>query len=160
MLEQEKKMLVEPLGIRFEQYGLPPMAGRIFGCLVLADPPYLTFDEIRECLDASKSTISTNLNFLMQGDCLIDYLTLPGDRKRYFRINSKKWLQKIQDFPKDMEMSNELLTEIIHFREENGMTPFPDVDKLKCFHDFITHKLKGIMEEWEIYYANQQQTNK
>lgn len=156
MSELEKKIIVERLGIRFEHYGLPPMAGRIFGCLVLADPPYLTFDEIREYLDASKSTISTNLNFLMQGDCLIEYITLPGDRKRYFRINSAKWLQKIQDFPKDMEMSNELLTEIIQHRNQFGMTPFPDMDKLKCFHDFITIKLKGIMDEWEIFYATQQ----
>lgn len=159
MSADEKKMLVERLGIRFEQYGLPPMAGRIFGCLVLADPPYMTFDEIRDYLDASKSTISTNLNFLMQGDCLIEYITLPGDRKRYFRVNSTKWLQKIQHFPQEMETSNELLKEIILFRNQYGMTPFPDMEKLKCFHDFVTEKLRGIMNEWEEYYATQLKTN-
>ena len=160
MSEQEKKAFVERIGVRFEQAGFPPMSGRIFGCLVLADPPYLTFDEIREYLDASKSTISANLNMLMQGDCLIDYMTLPGDRKRYFRINPSKWLGKIKDFPKDMENGRVIMKEIIEFRDKHGMEPFPEIEKIQSFHDFMSERLPALMEEWEKHYASKQSGNR
>src|SRR5688500_5555046 len=82
---------IEKVGVSLEQIGFPRMVGRTLGYLMVSDPPHRTFNEIQEYLQASKSSISTSLQFLLnQG--LIGYFTLPGDRKRYFRFNAESWL--------------------------------------------------------------------
>ncbi len=65
--------------------GLSPLSARIFSLLVLSDGEGVTFDEFVERLEASKSSISTNLQ-LLQSSGRIAYCTKPGDRKRYFKI--------------------------------------------------------------------------
>lgn len=45
-----------------------------------------TFDEIIEITQASKSSVSTQLNLLLQTK-KVEYFTKSGDRKRYFRAS-------------------------------------------------------------------------
>ncbi|TXK72601.1 GbsR/MarR family transcriptional regulator [Mesonia sp. HuA40] len=85
---EEKKNLVERLGIQFErELNITPLAARILALLILTPSEGLTFDEITQITGASKSSISTNVNLLLQLKT-IDYFTKPGDRKRYFKVTS------------------------------------------------------------------------
>ncbi len=94
-LEGAKKEHIEKTGVFFEKSGFPRMVGRVLGYLLIAEPPYKTFNEIQAYLQASKSSISTSLQFLLnQG--LVGYFTLPGDRKRYFRLNAENWLEMMR----------------------------------------------------------------
>jgi hypothetical protein len=93
--EAAKKEHIEKVGVFFEKSGFPRMVGRVLGFLLIAEPPHKTFNEIQEYLQASKSSISTSLQFLLnQG--LIGYFTQPGDRKRYFRLNVENWLEMMR----------------------------------------------------------------
>jgi DNA-binding transcriptional regulator GbsR (MarR family) len=84
---EEKKKLVEHLGIHFErESNITPLAARILALLILTPSEGLTFDEITQITGASKSSISTNVNLLLQLKN-IDYFTKPGDRKRYFKVS-------------------------------------------------------------------------
>lgn len=79
-------MLTEELGVYFETHDdMSPLSARIFSVLVLSDFEGVTFEEFVERLEASKSSISTNLQ-LLQGSGTVIYRTKPGDRKRYFKI--------------------------------------------------------------------------
>ena len=70
----------------FENHdGLSPLSARIFSLLVLSEGDGVTFEKFVERLEASKSSISTNLQ-LLQSSGRITYGTKPGDRKRYFKI--------------------------------------------------------------------------
>lgn len=85
-LEAECNLLTEELGVYFENHdGLSPLSARIFSLLVLSDGEGVTFEEFVERLEASKSSISTNLQ-LLQYSGSVTYCTKPGDRKRYFKI--------------------------------------------------------------------------
>ena len=93
--EAAKKEHIERVGVFFEKSGFPRMVGRVLGYLLIAEPPHKTFNEIQEYLQASKSSISTSLQFLLnQG--LVGYFTLPGDRKRYFKLNVETWLEMMR----------------------------------------------------------------
>lgn len=86
-LMAEKMMLVEELGVHFEcADNLAPLASRIFVYLILKGIEGATFEELTEKLEASKSSISTNLQ-LLQSIGRITYYTKCGDRKRYFKIS-------------------------------------------------------------------------
>ncbi len=92
MVTASKEELIEELGMHFEVlYHLPPLASRIYAILILNGYDGMTFDQIMEQTEASKSSVSTGINLLMQTN-KIEYFTKAGDRKRYFR-NRKNHLK-------------------------------------------------------------------
>src|SRR5215475_10862581 len=46
------------------QHGLPPMAGRMLGYLLICDPPQQTIDQLAEALLASRSAITGAVKLL------------------------------------------------------------------------------------------------
>lgn len=84
------EQFVEDMGLYFERNGLTRMAGRIIGWLMICQPPHQTMSEIVSVLGASKSSVSTALALLNQVN-LIDRISLPGERRDYFRINPDFW---------------------------------------------------------------------
>jgi len=62
--------------------------GKVIGYLIVTEPPYHSFEEIQADLHLSKGSVSNTLKIMeMQG--LIEYFTVAGDRKRYFRLALK-----------------------------------------------------------------------
>ena len=99
-MENQQKIFIEKIGVKTEKMGYSPLSGRILGALLLAEPPYMTFDYLCEFLSASKSSISNNLNVLMkEGVNMIEYFTIPGDRKRYFKISFENWNKHLKNIP-------------------------------------------------------------
>jgi len=85
-LQDEKKNFLEEVGIVFEHTGLPRMAGRVFGWLLISDPPYQSPAELAEVLLASKGSISTNIRLLTQIG-LVERFVIPGERHDHFRLS-------------------------------------------------------------------------
>ncbi len=83
MLEPREKV-IEDFGLYFEQYGLPRILGRIYGLLLITDQPALGLDDMAEQLNISKASASTTARQL-QAFTLIEKVSLPGDRRDYYR---------------------------------------------------------------------------
>jgi len=82
---KRQKELVETMGRVYEKEGFQPIAGRILGLLIIMDKEQFTFDEIVEELQISKGSASNALRILEIRE-FIEYITKPGDRKRYFQL--------------------------------------------------------------------------
>ena len=96
-LIKEKLALVEELGVHMEcADNLSPLASRIFIYLILNGSEGATFDELIEKLEASKSSISTNLQ-LLQSMGRITYYTKCGDRKRYFKVSANYFISRLDN---------------------------------------------------------------
>lgn len=96
-LIKEKLALVEELGVHIEcADNLAPLASRIFIYLILNGSEGATFDELIEKLEASKSSISTNLQ-LLQTMGRITYYTKCGDRKRYFKVSANYFISRLDN---------------------------------------------------------------
>lgn len=152
MMNDKKKIFIEKIGVRVEKMGYSPVAGRIFGTLLLAEPPHMTFDELCEALSASKSSISTNLNFLMKdSDSIVEYFTLPGDRKRYFKISTTNWKSHLNMIPEEFKNSNQLLQEILSYRTEYKLEESftKDLQEILSFYQFMESHLPKLYAEWE-----------
>jgi len=87
MVNEEKRTreAIEESGKVFEKFDLTPMQGRIVAYFTVSDPPEKTFDDLVKYFNASKSSVSNSLNYLLQNK-IIDYKTFASDRKRYFYI--------------------------------------------------------------------------
>ena len=87
----EEKHFVEDISLFFEEVGLPRMAGRILGVLLIASPPEQSIDELCHVLQASKSAVSTSARLLMETG-LIERVPPPVPRRVYFRFKTGGWL--------------------------------------------------------------------
>jgi len=109
--QEEKDELIELFGIHFETYyNLPPCASRLLGILILnSRTKGLTFEELVEQENASKSTISTNINLLLKLG-KISYYTKPGDRKKYFLPSPPS--ERIQNHLKFLDSEKKMLMRV------------------------------------------------
>jgi predicted transcriptional regulator len=75
---------VERAGLLTEREGLPRIAGRIFGLLLL-EPAELSLDEIAERLSVSRASVSTDARRLEQIG-ILERVGRLGDRRSYYRL--------------------------------------------------------------------------
>ena len=78
-----ESQFVEEMGQFLGSIGMTPMAGRMWGYLLICDPPDQTAADIAEALHASRGAISGTAR-LLAGPGLIRRSTRPGDRREYF----------------------------------------------------------------------------
>lgn len=148
VLTTKQQELVERFGVLNEKYGLPPAECRIWGLFLVADKVELTFDEIRETLNLSKSATSNALNRL-QVTNHVEYITKLGDRKRYFRCNMSSWTERTAaNFEKFNEL-NIILKDILSIRDPKSETFNRDLEKVTEFLDFLYHELAMAIGKWE-----------
>ncbi len=94
-LSNEERSFVEEVGIVFEQTGLPRMAGRVFGWLLISEPVFQSPSELAEVLMASKGSISTTVRLLIQMG-LIERHIIPGERHDHFQISEDAMKRMVQ----------------------------------------------------------------
>jgi DNA-binding transcriptional regulator GbsR (MarR family) len=71
--------------------GLPRMAGRVLGVLLICDPPEQSLTDLSEILQASKSSMSTTTRLLVEMG-LIERVPSPVPRQVYFQFRSGGWV--------------------------------------------------------------------
>jgi DNA-binding transcriptional regulator GbsR (MarR family) len=86
----EEIHFIEDIGLYFEQMGLPRMAGRILGALLISDPPSQSITDLVERLKASKSSISIMARLLVERG-LIERVASPVPRRDYYRFKPGGW---------------------------------------------------------------------
>lgn len=82
---------IEDIGLYFEQMGLPRMAGRILGALLISDPPSQSITDLGERLQASKGSISIMARLLVERG-LIERVASPIPRRDYYRFKPGGWI--------------------------------------------------------------------
>lgn len=80
---------IERMGLTLEGEGLPRIAGRLFGFLLVFPEAY-SLDELAEKLQVSKASISTNARQLEEHG-ILQRISSPGDRRDYYRMAPDAW---------------------------------------------------------------------
>ncbi len=91
----ETKHFIEDIGLFFEQMGLPRMAGRILGVLLISDPAAQSITDITQELQASKSSVSIMARLLVENG-LIERVASPIPRRDFYRFRSDGWVQYLR----------------------------------------------------------------
>jgi DNA-binding transcriptional regulator GbsR (MarR family) len=87
----EEMHFIEDIGLFFEQMGLPRMAGRILGVLLISDPPAQSITDLAQKLKASKSSISIMARLLVEHG-LVERVASPVPRRDYYRFKPGGWI--------------------------------------------------------------------
>jgi DNA-binding transcriptional regulator GbsR (MarR family) len=147
-LNEKQKSVIEKIGISFEKLGMQPAASRVLGLLHVADKPELTFDEITDCLQISKSATSNAINLLLQTE-QIEYTTFSGDRKRYFRLKISNWRENFAKKIEGMTSFNILLREVLEVRTQETPEFNTTLGELINFLDYVNMRLPTLLQDWE-----------
>lgn len=116
---QKQKELIEFIGRENERDGYQPVAARILGLLMVMDKEEYTFDEIVEELKISKSSASNALkNLEIRG--VIEYVTYPGNRKRYFRFISTEIGGMINEIEKKFQKNIDTIRQAIDLKKDKN----------------------------------------
>lgn len=147
-LTDKKLQLIEELGVLYEQSGMQPAAARILALLTVSDRYELSFEEIYETLNISKSAASNAINFLLNTDRL-EYTTHPGERKRYFRCKVKSMKEGVQKSLAGMEAFNNILKQVLEQRSKETKEFNTSLTEVTQFLDFLQQELPAVIEKWE-----------
>jgi len=150
----ENDRLVEEIGMAIEQRAeLTPLAARIYAALILSSEAGLTFDEIVEWHQASKSSVSNNLNVLLKLK-YVEYYTKHGDRKRYFRTSKYYVKSAMEKYHEHFERELRILEKINAFNKRNNPEKFKNEKSVgTLYHEYLSdlnagfkNKIKEIEE--------------
>lgn len=147
-LSDKKLNLIEELGMHFEKSGMQPTASRIFSLLMIADNNELTFEEIYEILNISKSAASNSINFLIASDQVEDF-TKPGERKRYFRCKIKSLKEGVQKMLMSMDYFNSILKKVLEERSSDTKEFNRGLEEVVSYLDFMKMELPALFLKWE-----------
>ncbi|MBW3521514.1 MULTISPECIES: GbsR/MarR family transcriptional regulator [Chryseobacterium] len=142
-LEVDEKIFQDAVKFYGTVLNLPPLASKIYSYLIFDfDKVGITFDEFVEVFSASKSSISTNLNLLINSELIIDVNKM-DERKRYFfanddykKIRFEKIVQKMQDELK-------LLDDLKNFRKTEHKE---DDERIEVYKALLNKNITNIQE--------------
>ncbi|MBD1260209.1 MarR family transcriptional regulator [Maribacter polysiphoniae] len=147
--EEYRKGLIEDLGIHFEnEYSLPPLSARIFASLIMTEEDGLTFDDCLTRRGASKSSISTSLNLLLQMG-FIKYFTKSRDRKRYYTVAAKDsfMVKKLSKALKQLENEEKMMGKLADYNEKFNPEKFKSSQKMKKIYMNCLKEQKDIFQK-------------
>lgn len=144
----EEKHFIEDFGLLFEESGHPRMAGRILGCLLISDPPYLSTTELAEILQASKGSLSTMTRFLLQMG-LIERVGLPGHRRDYFQIKSGAWTQLVRHAVYELSALRKLAERGLELMEAQDSELKQRLQEARDLFSYMEREYPLLIERWE-----------
>lgn len=112
---KEKRNLIEEVGLQIQgKHNFTPLAARIYAILILSPAGGCTFENLINLTKASKSSVSTNLNLLVQLK-YVEFFTKSGDRKRYFRTTQHYLRHTLEEYLALIEKELEVVEKINKF---------------------------------------------
>lgn len=147
-LSKMQETLIEKLGIANEKGGLQPAPARVLALLLVSDVTELTFDEIHETLNMSKSAASNAINLLLTTN-KIDYMTKMGDRKRYFSSKVMYWQDNLKAELTNLNLVADLLKEVHSQRPKSTIDFNKKLKDVIEFIEFLHSEIPTIYEKWE-----------
>ena len=143
-----EREFVEEFGIVMEQTGLPRMAGRILGWLLISTPPHQSSEQLVNGLEASKGSISSMTRFLIQVS-LIERMSLPGIRRDYFRIRPDAWHNMIRRGLEDeIKMVRQLAERALELLTDKPLLTRRWLEEMCNVYNFLEREFPTLLERW------------
>ena len=105
--DHELSQFIEEMGLLTESEGLPRIAGRIMGLLIIEDEA-VGFSELSARLKVSRASVSTNTR-LLETLGIIERTARVGERQDFFQISTNPYLRFLQGASDRLSRSKEVV---------------------------------------------------
>lgn len=138
---------IERMGLAHAEEGLPRISGRLMGLMLLEGGP-LSFDQIAERLQVSRSSVSTNARIL-EGQGIIERTGIPGDRQVYYRLADDPYFGLLATVLRRKRQVKRIVEETLEELEDPDGERYRRLDAMLRFHELVTTKLEQILDSWQ-----------
>lgn len=132
----------------FAKEGMPLIAGRVIGWLLISDPPTQTAAELAEVLQVSRSSVGNATRMLTPGG-LVEGVRRRGDRQEYFRIAADGWSRMLTrryayaaDFHQLTGQGLDVLADAPAERRER-------LENVHDLYGFLADELPALIRRWQ-----------
>ncbi|MHB0857366.1 MAG: GbsR/MarR family transcriptional regulator [Anaerolineae bacterium] len=144
----ERRRFVEDMGLYYEQEGLPRMAGRLVGWLLVCDPPHQSMTELAAALQASKGSISTTSRLLLQSG-QIERIALGGDRQTYYRLAPDLWSRLIRERQRRLGELREMADRGLVLLEGQATETRQRLEGMRNLFAYWEREAPGLLARWD-----------
>lgn len=145
-MEETTISLVERFGLRFEADGLPRIAGRMLGLLMVSAEPR-SLEELAEQLQASRTSANTNARLLERLGA-VERVSRPGERRDYYRVVENLHERMLDARLEQMKTTRDLLSQAVSCPNAQS----PQVQDRLCsfarFYEDMVSVLEAAKRRW------------
>lgn len=144
-MDQPADDFIETMGRHFEEEGVPRIAGRLLGLLMLLEEE-LSLDDLAERLQVSKGSVSSNAR-LLEDWGVAERITHSGDRRDFYRVSRGIPQRLVRRQISRLELLNERLA---HARVELAALPPAVAERFTVsaqFNEMVIRSLRGLQNE-------------
>ena len=145
--ETKQRQFIEEMGDLIGEHGLPHMAGRVIGALIVCSPPIMSLDQLADTLQASKGSISMSTQLLLRLG-IITRVSVPGERKHYVQIQPRMGESLFLDRSDHVERHLSVIRTGLEAKANEPIEVRERLIEMKVFFEFILQELPGISERW------------
>lgn len=142
---QAADSFIELMGRHFDEEGIPRIAGRLFGLLMLTEEA-CSLDDLAERLRVSKGSVSSNAR-LLENLGIIERVTRPGDRRDYYQMAGDMSARLLE---RQIERVKLFLERIRGSRQRLEPLPGPvdaRFDEAVSFNELALRAFAGMLDE-------------
>ena len=144
----DERHFIEDFGLYTEQLGFPRMAGRILGWLLISDPPHQSAGQLGEMLGASKGSVSGMTRLLIQIG-LVELVSLPGERRDYYRISSNAWANSLKERLEQAHAFRRLAEEGLALLKGSNPQRLLRLEEMQSLYALLEGELPKLLERWQ-----------
>ena len=141
----EREEYIEEVGIYYENYGFPRIAGRILGYLMSSDSDNNSFDEIKDALIISKGSASSNINILVRQK-MIEKHSVKGSRKSFYRIDTSSVQEFVQTEIDIIRKMEDLYLKGNTFKNNRNTHSYIEIEKIGKFCKSFANEMEEILK--------------
>jgi DNA-binding transcriptional regulator GbsR (MarR family) len=131
----------------FERTGLAPMAGRILGWLLVADPAEQSAEELAEALDASRGSVSMSTRLLIDIG-VVDRVRVRGERRAFYRIRPGVWSELLQQNLRRLTEMRRLAERGLEVLGSGGGEQRETLEEMRDLYAYFERSLPELVERW------------
>lgn len=146
-MEEEFARYVEDVALFWESQGLPRIAGRILGLLLVCEPPYRSAGELAEELGVSKGSVSSMTRLLLASES-VETTAFPGDRATYYRLTPDSLDRKLERRLAMMMRFRALAERGIELLEGEPEERSARLRRVASLYGFLEREVPRLLERW------------
>jgi DNA-binding transcriptional regulator GbsR (MarR family) len=141
------RRFIEEAADLIDEHGLPRMAGRVIGALLVCVPPHLSLDQLAEDVQSSRGAISMATQLLIRLG-FIERISLSGERRYYYRLRPGFLEDMMTDRTEHMLRHHQLFERGIELLRDEPIEAKARLIEMQAYMDFLVEELPGLSERW------------
>lgn len=148
MAEPDMRQFIEDIGILYGGMGFPRMAGRIFGWLLVCEPPYQSAEQLATIVEASKGSISSMTRLLIQMG-MVEKIGIPGRRDTCYRVRSGSWTELMKNHLANLTAMRKLAEQGLDLIVDRAQESRQRLQELRDFHAFLEREIPALLDRYK-----------